>query len=634
MKLWGIGPANAMLRELPWHASEMTDFCPESGPPIVVTGMHRSGTSLAASFVAALGVDMGERLLPADAVNPRGYFEDVDFLELDRRLVRSCTPEGEAGHPDWGWTVSERFDRSRLDAGRPAARALIAARAEARRWGWKDPRTTLLLDFWDDLLGDARYVLLYRFPWEVADSLQRLQTDLFLAHPEYAYRIWSFYNRHLLDFHRRHRERSLLVSVDALVGQPAQLEALVEDRFGLKPRSDRGEASLAALLGRGLFHQMGGADPLIGLVAATHTDCVRLLAELDAEADLSSSGLWSVAPVSGARLDGRRTDRLVDVSIVIPCHDDGEPLMFAVASAERNAPEAAELIVVEDGSRQAHTIEILQVLHRAGYHVIDQYDACHAAARNLGIREARGRYLLPLDAYDRLQPDFVQAAVRVLDAEPEVGVVYGGRYELGVRASPVEVPEFDLDGLLQADYSGACPLFRREVWAGCGGFDGKMPTAGWENWDLCLDAAERGWRVHQLAGMNAVKAVTPPQAEVGESLRNYLFAKHRDLYRRRLVTTQHELAAARAVLAEAATELETLRAERDVLAVERRQADAERKRLEGERDDLHADQHRLEGERDRLYAEIASWRRRVAFIEGTRAWRLRKLFLRLRRLGG
>ena len=44
--------------------------------PIVVAGMHRSGTSLVAGYLQSLGVDMGARLLAADHANPRGYFED------------------------------------------------------------------------------------------------------------------------------------------------------------------------------------------------------------------------------------------------------------------------------------------------------------------------------------------------------------------------------------------------------------------------------------------------------------------------------------------------------------------------------------------------------------------------------
>src|SRR5436305_2564424 len=178
-----------------------------AGVPIVVAGMHRSGTSLVAAFLAAAGIDMGGRLLPADAGNPRGYFEDLEVVELNAATLRAAVPADEPGHADWGWTESERFDPGVLAGHLAAASALAAKRAgRGRPWGFKDPRTTVLLDAWDEALSGlgARYVLVYRLPWEVAESMPRLGAPVFLDHPEHAYRIWSFYNRRLLDFRRRH----------------------------------------------------------------------------------------------------------------------------------------------------------------------------------------------------------------------------------------------------------------------------------------------------------------------------------------------------------------------------------------------------------------------------------------------
>src|SRR5689334_14926006 len=99
-----------------------------STSPIIVTGMHRSGTSLTASLLSAAGVNMGGNLLPADAHNPDGYFEDVEFLELNRTILQQAVEPGEKGHADWGWTESERLDNSRIAAFEEEARRLLAAR--------------------------------------------------------------------------------------------------------------------------------------------------------------------------------------------------------------------------------------------------------------------------------------------------------------------------------------------------------------------------------------------------------------------------------------------------------------------------------------------------------------------------
>src|SRR5205823_6429153 len=108
-----------------------------------------------------------------DANNRHGYFEDLAFLDLNRRMLAAAMPVNQPGHSDWGWT--EDMGRSGVDPHLlerfvEEGNALIACRhaqggtgrdavKPARDcWGWKDPRTTVLLDFWNGLLPDARYV--------------------------------------------------------------------------------------------------------------------------------------------------------------------------------------------------------------------------------------------------------------------------------------------------------------------------------------------------------------------------------------------------------------------------------------------------------------------------------------------
>ena len=617
-----------------------------SMPPLIIAGMHRSGTSLVASLAAAAGVDVGERLVEADRANPRGYFEDVDFLSLQQRMLAESTPAYDGGHRDWGWTESERLDRTRFPLYREPALAVIGAHrgiaGGGKPWGWKDPRTTLALDFWDGLLDEtARYLLVYRYPWDVADSMQRLGAEVFLRHPEYAHRIWAFYNRELLDFHRRHRERSLLVSVNALMGDPERFRTLLAERLGLELEAGRAREILEA----GLLRTTGGADPLIGLVAATSPESVRLLTALDAEADLPSSGLWQVPDVREHRALSVPGSAPVRLSVIAPCYNHGELLIEAVASAERSILEPYELIVVDDGSRQPRTVEVLAALEEAGYFVVHQENRGLSAARNRGIELATGAFVLPLDSDNRLLPGFPEAAMGVLDGDPRVGVVYGDRSELGLRSGEVQVPEFDLDTLLTGNFIDACAVIRKSAWSDCGGFDSAMPYQCWEDWDFWISAAGRGWRFHHLPGAAFEYRVRPgsmssPCAtpEVGQPQQRYIVEKHRDLYLQRLPellmkmqaiqsesrSLHGETGRLRREIEVASWELQAVLREREVLA-------EERETLESQRDGLLGDKERLEAERDRLYQELGSWKERVAFMEKTAAWRWRERWLRLKR---
>jgi glycosyltransferase involved in cell wall biosynthesis len=480
-------------------------------------------------------------------------------------------------------------------------------------------------------------VLVYRFPWEVAESMQRLGAAVFLDHPEYAWRIWTFYNRHLLDFHRRHPERSVLASANGLLRDPERFAGLLTARLGLQLTG----APLDAVRDPDLFASLPPGDPLMGLAALAHPEAARLLAELDAAADLPATGLWDARPPRGDRL---RPQGEVDLSVVIPCFDQGELLVEAVASVERAAPERCELIVIDDGSRQPRTLEVLGLLRDAGYRVISQPNAGLAGARNRGIRESRGRYILPLDADNRLLPGFPAAALRVFEADPGVGVVYGDRLELGARNQRVTVPDLDLDTLLWANFVDACAAIRREVWEQAGGYDPEADA--WEDWDLWLGAAERGWRFHRLPDPTFEYRVRPgsmlahAQSEgIRRTVREHIYRKHRDLYRERfagvLLAGHTDLLAVREGAEAFHRHRDHLQAEVDRVAPI---LQTEREAMAGltrDRDSLATTREALLREIAALNEELARWRERVATMEGTAAWRLRGLLVRLRRrLGG
>jgi GT2 family glycosyltransferase len=488
--------------------------------------MHRSGTSFVASLFAAWNVRMGDRLLPADRENPTGYFEDVDFLELNRRILVACTPP-EEGHRDWGWTESGSFDAAQLPSYRDAAAALIAERDRSGRpWGWKDPRTSMLLDFWDGLLGEeARFLLLYRYPWEVADSMLRTGADVWLTHPGYPARIWTEYNRRILDFHRRQHGRTLLVSTNRLLRNPESFAAALGARFGI----GADPATLATLRTDDAFVSRPGDDPLPRLWRYTNAEAMDLLAALDDAADLGNDHTWQAALRSTAPRPAERPR----LSIIIPCYDDGDYLIDAVASVERNAP-AAELIVVDDGSTQPRTMEVLAALREAGHRVLEQPHSGLSAARNLGIAASAGDFILPLDADNRLLPGFTAEAVALLDADPSAGVVYGDRREFGARSGDVAVPDFDLPRMLWSNDIDACAVLRRTVWSETGGYD--VAFSDWEDWDFWLSAAERGWRFLHLPRPAFEYRIRPDSlhrrfqrgGDYPSTLRR-LYAKHRDL---------------------------------------------------------------------------------------------------------
>ncbi len=535
---------------------------------VVVAGMHRSGTSWVASLLAALGINMGEKFRAPDHSNPRGYFEDTDFVTFNKKLLSECSLKDDGGHPDWGWTESEKIDRQRFSQFVEPARALVVSHVGKGIWGWKDPRNSLLLDFWDTVLDESRFVLVYRFPWEVADSLQRTGTPIWLEHPEYMYRIWLFYNRHLLDFYRRNRQRCLLINTDALIEQTETFKRLLREKLGVL----HNDQTLESLFDDNLFKKFAPFDPLIRLVAWTNPECIHLLSELDAMADIPGSMLWQMPPNASRtiRPDARlEKGESVVLSVVIPCYNLGEFLIDAIASIERNCPVGCELIIVNDGSTDERTLEILDALKQVNYFVLDQPWGGVSRARNSGIQMARGRYILHLDADDRIRPGFAETAISILDREPEIGIVYGDWQRFGLDSYYAKTSEFDLDALLKRNYVAANAIFRKQVWSDCGGYDPNLDS--WADWDLWIGACKRNWCFYYLPRATHDYRIRPNsmvtktiQPQVREEILKYFIRKHRDIYPEHLLTrtltTEARLEQVQTALATRETELEQARA--------------------------------------------------------------------------
>lgn len=114
------------------------------------------------------------------------------------------------------------------------------------------------------------------------------------------------------------------------------------------------------------------------------------------------------------------------ISVVVPTYNYAHYLPRALGSVTSQLEADVELIVVDDGSVDG-TAELLKeyASRWPSLRVVSQANAGAAAARNTGIRVARGEYVLPLDADDELTPGALQILRRVLVAQPALDLVLG-----------------------------------------------------------------------------------------------------------------------------------------------------------------------------------------------------------------
>jgi hypothetical protein len=144
-----------------------------ANPPrvIAVIGMGRAGSSLLARVLNLLGMDLGnpDRIMGPANSNPKGHWEYVPFVEINDAILAAF---------GGSWDEPPSFPRDwqkapRLDELKERARSIIREDfSNSRLWGWKDPRASITLPFWQELIPLMQYIICLRDPLAVARSLQ------------------------------------------------------------------------------------------------------------------------------------------------------------------------------------------------------------------------------------------------------------------------------------------------------------------------------------------------------------------------------------------------------------------------------------------------------------------------------
>lgn len=245
-------------------ARDMTS--PERFPALLMSGMHRSGTSLMAATLRAAGLFIGDRLVEGLPSNAEGHFEDVEFHDLDRAIL------DDAGFPDHGLVGEVQVPVS-AHREREAERLVSRRRALACPWGWKDPRTVLLLDFWKALLPEASFCFVVRAPWEVVDSLFRRGDVACRTDPMLPLRAWERYNRTILDFIRENPDRSIVFETSQMATEPLRCVKEIGSRMGIS-LSEPAPVFRPELLAR------RADEEHVSLVHAIRPESTRIFAEL------------------------------------------------------------------------------------------------------------------------------------------------------------------------------------------------------------------------------------------------------------------------------------------------------------------------------------------------------------------
>ena len=177
------------------------------------------------------------------------------------------------------------------------------------------------------------------------------------------------------------------------------------------------------------------------------------------------------------------------VSVIVTCYNQGLFLAEAIDSVLQQTYREFEIIIVDDGSTD-NTAEVSRQQPRSKY--VSQPNKGLSAARNRGIQEAQGEFLVFLDADDRLLPPALEVGVRTLAENPECAFAFGDYREIAIDGTVIADPKRNpvnedyYSALLRRNYieMHATVIYRRAVFEKVGAFDVNLRAC--EDYDFYL----------------------------------------------------------------------------------------------------------------------------------------------------
>ncbi len=231
------------------------------------------------------------------------------------------------------------------------------------------------------------------------------------------------------------------------------------------------------------------------------------------------------------------------VSVIVPSYNLGQYLPETLKSVMNQTFTDWECLVVENGSTDGSLSVVNEFCAADTRFVPIAYTQNQgvAVARNRGLELAEGEYILFLDADDLIGPDYMADAVKALDEDPSLTVVYGRGKRFGTETA-WDLPDFSMSTMLSCNCLYISCFFRKETLR-CAQDDRQVAfdpafTTGFEDWDFWLSLLECVGepRVLQLESVcfyyrtrknSRNRGVTD---EALKGIRRRLWEKHRALY--------------------------------------------------------------------------------------------------------
>ncbi|SFT10715.1 glycosyltransferase family 2 protein [Sphingobacterium wenxiniae] len=228
------------------------------------------------------------------------------------------------------------------------------------------------------------------------------------------------------------------------------------------------------------------------------------------------------------------------ISVIIPCYNHGKYVKETVEAVLASSYRPLEIIIVDDGSTDDSRVvgeELSQEFQEVTY--VYQKNAGPSAARNNGISKAQGTYILALDADDLISAAYIEEAIRVLENDPQVKVVYAEAEKFGSIQKKWKLKKYSPRRLAKDNMIYVSAVYRKADWERVGGYTDEhvLVREDWEFWIkvlkdgggvVCLPFVGFYYRIHENSRRKSMS-----KAKKNDEI-DYLNTKHLDFFKSQL----------------------------------------------------------------------------------------------------
>ena len=191
-----------------------------------------------------------------------------------------------------------------------------------------------------------------------------------------------------------------------------------------------------------------------------------------------------------------RTEHCIakEVEAVITSFNQGNMILEAVRSLCEQTVLPSKIIIVDDGSTDKTSLDILNAIKvdttiPIPVVVIQQPNSGVSTARNTGIRKSETPLVLVLDGDDKVKPSYIEQVCKLLHENASMVAASSWMNTFGVLDSVICPSGGNVNKFLSRNCCPATHILRREVWEKSGGYDESM-RSGFEDWDFFLSMLE------------------------------------------------------------------------------------------------------------------------------------------------